>query len=131
MWNDYSRQHRSKKKRDLANSVRVSLKSVCENERFKPFSVEIENMDTGSREILDLGSGSFSKKVTTTSNGRDRLHSTLHIKDRFSISNEAYHELSMVSDLPRSNQIQTLVQEMNSEFVICSTPNEVVGVQQS
>lgn len=65
------------------------------------------------------------------SNGRDRLHSTLHIKDRFSISNEAYHELSMVSDLPRSNQIQTLVQEMNSEFVICSTPNEVVGVQQS
>ena len=69
----------SKKKRDLANSIQVSLTSVCENERFKPFSVEIENMDTGSRESLDLGSGSFSK-VTMTSNGRDRLHSTLQRK---------------------------------------------------
>ena len=28
VWNDYCRQHRSKEKRDLANGVRVSLKSV-------------------------------------------------------------------------------------------------------
>ena len=131
VWTDYSRQHQSRKKRDLANDLQVSLMSVCENERLKPFSVEIENVDTGSRETLDLCSGAFSKKAPMTSNERDRLHSALHVKDRFSISNEAYHELSMVSDLPRSNRIRTLVQEMNSEFAIRSTPNEVVGVQQS
>ena len=37
VWTDYSRQHQSRKKRDLANDLQVSLMSVCENERLKPF----------------------------------------------------------------------------------------------
>ena len=50
---------------------------------------------------------------------------------KFSVSNEAFHELSMVSNLPNSSQINSLTCTLNEDFSICSTPNGVVGVQQS
>ena len=89
-------------------------------------------MDTGDHEVLDLSTGSFNKsKVSPVPSNKETVHSALYIKDRFTISNEAYHELSMVSDLPRSHRIQALAHGMNSEFIIRSTPNGIVGVQQS
>ena len=51
------------------------------------------------------------------------------MKDKYSLSNEAYHELSMLSDdLPRSCQIKALANLLNS---ICDAPNGIIGVQQS
>ena len=129
-WNDYSRQHQWKKKKGLANNIQTAL-SFCDNEGFKPCSVEIKNIDTGANEILDLSTTSFNKSKSSPSENKDTAHSALYIKDRFSISNEAYHELSMVSDLPRSCRLQTLVHDMNSQFAIRSTPNGIIGVQQS
>ena len=57
--------------------------------------------------------------------------SVLYIKDKFSVSNEAFHELSMISNLPNSSQIKSLTRILNEDFNIHSTPNGVVGVQQS
>ena len=62
---------------------------------------------------------------------KDRLHTITLIKDKFTISNAAYHELSLTSDLPNSNQIKTLTQSLNKEFHITSAPNGITGVQQS
>ena len=62
---------------------------------------------------------------------RDGEHSVIYIKDKFSVSNEAFHELSMVSSLPSSSQIKSLTHKLNDAYNICSTPNGVVGVQQS
>jgi len=57
--------------------------------------------------------------------------SALHFKDKFTTSNDAYHELSMVSNLPSSHQIKKLTKTLNSKFNIRSCPNGIIGVQQS
>ena len=71
------------------------------------------------------------KDETKTTNTSDQNCSTLYIKDKFSISNEAYHELSVTSDLPSSSQIKKLTISLNSQWDIHNCPNEIVGVQQS
>lgn len=53
-------------------------------------------------------------------------HCSLY-KDNLSVSNEAFHKLSMV---PNSSRIKTLTRTLNSEFEIRNAPNGV-GVQQS
>ena len=53
------------------------------------------------------------------------------MKDKFTISDAAYHELSMVSDLPNFNQIKMITQSLNNEFDIKAAPNSITGVQQS
>ena len=52
--------------------------------------------------------------------------------DKFSISDQAFHELSLLaSDLPKSYQVKKAVQALNSEFEIKPAPNKILGVQQS
>ena len=53
------------------------------------------------------------------SNSDDKIHSTLYVKDKFSISDQAFHELSLLaSDLPKSYQVKKVAQALNSEFEI-------------
>ena len=63
------------------------------------------------------------------SSDKDRLHTITLIKDKFTITNAAYHELSLTSNLPNSNQIKTLTQSLNKELDITSAPNGTTGVQ--
>ena len=67
-------------------------------------------------------------KAHTRSNAGNIKQSVLYVKDKFSISNEAFHELSTLSDLPSSYCIKTLTRELNSQFEILRAPN---GMQQS
>lgn len=129
-WSQYSRQQHYNKRRNLASGIQGAL-SFCEKEGFKPCSVEVENVDTGQHEVIDIASRAYSQKDIPTSSTKDNTRSVLYIKDRFSVSNEAFHELSMVSNLPNSSKIKTLTRTLNSEFEIRSAPNGVVGVQQS
>lgn len=56
----------------------------------------------------------------------------LFLKDRFCLSDEAYHELSMLTaDVPRSHRVKAMAKKINSKSVIHSTPNNSIGVQQS
>ena len=51
------------------------------------------------------------------------------IKDKFGISNAAYHELSMLHpQIPKSSQIKKTIKEMNSKLTITNTPNDM-GVE--
>ena len=83
--------------------------------------------------VLDVSKGTFICKdeQAKTAGVSTRIHSTLHVKDKFSISNEGYHELSMMSDLPSSSQIKKLTVSLNSQCDIQSCPNGIIGVQQS
>ena len=57
---------------------------------------------------------------------------TLYVKDKFGISDQAYHELAMVNkDLPRMYALKMEAKELDSESQIWSTPGEAIGVQQS
>ena len=54
------------------------------------------------------------------------------MKERFNISNEVYHELSMVnSDLLHSSQLHKRVNELDSQEHIFPTPGNTIGMQQS
>ena len=60
------------------------------------------------------------------------LKKTLYIKDKYNISNEAYHELAMTNpEIPSSYRLLKTVKEINSESIIRSTPEKAIGIQQS
>ena len=128
-WLEYSRQQRYNKK-DLAKNIQSAL-SFCEDEGLKPCSVEVENVDTGSHELLNVACGTYSGMNEPTTSEKENMCSVLYVKDKFSVSNEAFHELSMLSNLPSSSEVKNLTRTLNSQFDIRSTPNGIVGVQQS
>ena len=131
VWQSYSRQQQLNKKKKLANGIQTALE-FCEEQRYKACSIEVENIDTNKREILDLDTSIYRPKPTENYNSdNDRLHSIALVKDKFTISNAAYHELSVVSDLPNLNQVKSLTQSLNNEFDIKGAPNGITGVQQS
>ena len=66
-----------------------------------------------------------------TTSEKENVHSVLYVKDKFSVSNEAFHELSMLSNLPNSSEVKNLTHTFNSQFDMHSVPNGFVGVQQS
>ena len=110
--------------------MKAALDIVCPNEKFKPLSIDMENVDTKTKETLDLDSELFNQKSQGMSDA-DKIHSTILIKDKYGISNEAYHEFSMMSDLPKSSRVKKTIRNMNSEVTITSVPNGVIGVQLS
>lgn len=60
------------------------------------------------------------------------IEQILHVKDRFNISNEAYHEMAMVNkQLPRACTVLKVAKKIDAQANIQSTPGELSGVQQS
>ena len=117
----------------MASSNKKFL-SCCENEGFQPCLLELKDKNTGNQVTLDVNKGTLTCKDikdTKYSTANSRTHSTLYVKDKFSVSNEAYHELSILSDLPSSNQIKKLTASLNSLCGVQNCPNEITSVQQS
>jgi len=77
---------------------------------------------------MNFETGIFKRIDTKDSNS---LRSILYVKDRYSISDHSYHELSMLSDLPSSSQIKKLKSSLNSKYAIKTLPGNTIGVQQS
>ena len=90
----------------------------------KPHTVELENVDTGDN------SHNYYGKDRTSDAPQMPVHSALYVKDKFCVSNEAYHEMSMLSNLPSSFQVNKVVRTFNSQYEISNSPNNIVGVQQ-
>ena len=56
----------------------------------------------------------------------------LYVKDKFSLSDMAYRELSqLTTSLPRLKSIKLLSKSLNSKFDLFPAPNGIVGIQQS
>ena len=56
----------------------------------------------------------------------------LYIKERFGISNAAYHVLSQViPNLPGTSQLKKKITSLNEKWEVNSAPNGIIGVQQS
>ena len=127
------RQQQYNRKKEMVRNVKKSLSNCCENEGFQPGLLELQDKNTGNHVILDVCNGTFACKdeQANTADASARIHSTLHVKHKFSISNEAYHKLSMMSDLPSSNQIKKLTVSLNSQLGVQSCPNGIIGAQQS
>lgn len=77
-WLEYSRQQRYNKKKDLAKNIQSAL-SFCEDEGFKPCSVEVENVDTGSHELLNVACGTYSGMSEPTTVEKENMCSVLYM----------------------------------------------------
>ena len=55
----------------------------------------------------------------------------LYVKEKFNISNCAYHEMSMISDLPTAYSLSKAAKQLNGKYILRSTPGKVEGIQQS
>lgn len=81
-WEKYSRQQQYNNKKTLASSVSGAL-SFCNDEGFKPCSLALENIDTGTVEVLNLSSGLFTAKqcASESMSASTKVHSALLIKE--------------------------------------------------
>ena len=135
---DCSRQQKYNRKKKMIKEVNTSL-SVCKSEGYDPRYIEIQSKETGNCEVIDLSGESASDRTNkilsifgkSNRNGNDDVHSSLYVKDKFGVSNEAYHELRMSSDLPSISKVKRLSKSLNSQFGISATPNNIIGIQQS
>lgn len=91
-------------------------------------------------ELISLNGGptvtlSLDEKDTHSSSGmispedREKCQQILYLLDRFNVSDEVYHELSMVSkDPPKSYRIKNLRNELNCGIQLTKTPGNSEGV---
>ena len=71
-------------------------------------------------------------KPQPASENKDIIKQILYIKEKFNISDKAYHELSMVHpSLPRWLTLNKASKEMDYSSTIYPTPGPIVGIQQS
>ena len=97
-WESYSRQQRGNIKKRLSSESRSAL-STCSNDHFEPVSVEFVNT-YGKKEILDIKKGTFSNALESTAmesnDDHDSAKFALFVKDKFCLSDEAYHEVALL-----------------------------------
>ena len=114
---DYTKQHQAR--------IRQQLKEQCENGlsflglyEFLPSKIELFNMGTGEVEYFTFGDGTEDcgeRKVTDDE--LNAMNTWLCLKDRFNISNDALHELSMKSDaIPCLNKLIKHMNNMNKDW---------------
>ena len=130
-WSEYSAQYKRQQKKQIASDVCTALK-FTEKTHFKPSNIEMENTET--HETLSIhqdGSITTIKPKPATEN-KDIIKQTLHVKEKFNITDKAYHELSMVHpSLPRWLTLNKASKEMDYSSTISPTPGSIVGIQQS
>ena len=131
-WNSLSVQHQRVKRKKFVSRVTSAL-SVVNDQHFIPQSIEVTHRDSGQREVVDLNKGAFVKTGIDSKSKTDDLTSfALYVKDKFSLSDVAYRELSQLTPLlPRLNHLKKLSSTLNSEFHLFPAPAGVIGVQQS
>ena len=96
-----------------------------ENDGLKATLVDVTDVASSQAYVVDIQSGSFSSQSCTkqTVQSNTKLDMVLYVKEKFNLSREAYHKLSMVvRDLPHSSVVQKQVQELNKKWSIKPCP---------
>ena len=124
-WDEYTPQY----KRQKLKNVKEAAESVLRDKQLKVVDVTVEDMRTGT--TMNLGSG-HQRNADYSTTDPDLLNLLLYAKERFGMSNAAYHELSMLfPTLPRSNHLNERVKELNKQWKVFPTPEGTIGIQQS
>ena len=124
-WDEYSTRHKRRKLEDISNKA----KHVLNDDQFEIECVTLRNKDTGTIQFVEtsMAAGSENKEGDPQC-----LEQVLYTKERFGISDAAYHELSMVSpQLPRSWKLKQQSKLLNNQWDVNPTPENTTGVQQS
>ena len=131
-WSQYSAQYKSQQRRQIASDVCTALK-FTENIHFRPSNIEMQNIETNEMLSIHQDGSTTSIKPQALSENKDTtIKQTLYVKERFNISDKAYHELSMVHPLlPRWSTLNKTSKEMDCNSAIYPTPGPILGIQQS
>ena len=107
-WTQYTPQYQKKRVQQVAKKVQTAL-LFTNDEHLRPTKLELTNEQTG--DIVSIDSGGKIVKVTEQnspkmSTSQSIIGQTLYVKERFNLSNEAYHEMAMVNTgMPRLNTL--------------------------
>ena len=98
--------------------------------------VEVYNENNQQYETINLINEDeidpSSDTETITNEEIDEINLLLYTKERFNISNDAYHELSMTcKELPRLWKVQERIKSLNRKWKFSETPGNTIGVQQN
>ena len=131
---DYSPQHQCRIRKNLAEDCQVTL-SFVGLYNFIATKVEVFNEDTQSYETFNLLDDDSELELTGEQEKLDdqdieNINLMLYIKERFNISDMAWHELSMKhKEMPHVYSIKKRIQSLNGMWNITETPGEAEGVQ--
>ena len=124
-WDEYSTRHKRRKLEDISNKAKHALN----DDQFAVESVTLRNKETGAVQLVET---SITARRENKENNSECLEQVLYTKERFGISDAAYHELSMVSpQLPRSWKLKQQSKSLNKQWDVNPTPESTTGVQQS
>lgn len=134
-WTCYSTKQQQRKRQELKERVSARLLNV--DDHFEATSVSFKNKET--RELLtvtypcDRHAAECSTSIHQENESAQSLTDMLlYVKEKYGISDKAYHELSMLaSSMPRSCELKKRQLELNNQFVVSPTPDGTIGVQQS
>ena len=135
-WAHCTSQHQKKRIKQVAKKVETAL-LFTDDEHLNPTKIEFKNEQT--RNIFTVNSsGQIVKQIehnsqkASTSTSQSVVDQTLYVKERFNVSNEAYHEMAMVNfEMPRLNSLLKKVRTLDKGSIIYSIPGKLQGVQQS
>lgn len=130
-FDDYSKRHQDRIREQLRSDCETSL-SFLGLYNFVANEVKVFNCSTEEFETFNLVKNPDEQNTPETVVEIDYINLLLYTKDRFGISNQAYHELSMVcKEMPRSCKVKDRIKEINRKWNLSQTPGNTVGVQQS
>ena len=133
-FNDYSKHHQKRIKNQLKEECQTTL-SFLGLYNFVATKIEVLNTETNQYETFNLvGEGELpfteSDPEALNNDDIDNINMWLYLKDKFIISNEAWHEIAIkANDLPNIYSIKKQINELNSEWNLKPTPGDAEGVQ--
>ena len=134
-WALCTQQCQRKRKKEAVQNVKTAL-LFTENEDFRTTRVELTNKNTLEKMVCVDHNGELKlatkEMLEEQGSSETVVDQTLYIKERFNMSNQAYHEMAMVNkELPRSCAIIKAAKKLDEKSIIYSTPGPLKGVQQS
>ena len=129
---DYSKSHARRLKMQRTQNCKDALLFLGQTE-YTPIALKVKSK-TGLMETLILDDGAKKEDQKVQKQAQDtNLNMLLYAKEKFNMSNEAYHEMSMIFDksLPRSHILKKKVKDLNNSFNIKPMEGSVEGFEQS
>jgi hypothetical protein len=133
-FNDYSRKQQKRIRGQLKEECQTTLDFLGLYD-FIATKVEVLNAETNEYEVFDLINDeellfTETEPQELSDNDMDNVNMWLYLKDKFNISNEAWHEIAMkVNDVPKMYGMKKRISQLNSRWNLKPIPGDAEGVQ--
>ena len=133
-FSEYTKQHQARIKKGMKEDCKATL-SFLGMYNFIATKVEVLDNETQQYETISLIENGELQLLDTepkelTDSDMDDINMWIYIKDKFNLSNEAWHELAMkCKDMPTKYKISKHISKLNSNWNLSVTPGEAEGIQ--